>query len=214
MTAHIVGAAQNSEPPLASRSIVKFSPQHLLFRNDIKAGLERFNKKYSQSIALFLTGTWTGNGEKQNYLNLHKHSALAAEFQYRKYFKPMKEHRAMYVLTFIQGSHHAEHLRGYYFSAEPGTGARSFNLGHDLKRDTNNGALGIGLGIQKKILEVIVIDAFAGAGFQFSDVTTTGLMPGSGEMPGNSPVFAFSGINDPGYKGVLPKIGINIGFCL
>jgi hypothetical protein len=213
---HIAAAAQESEPPLTSHNILKISPQHLLFRDEMKAGIERFSKKYDQSFSFFLTGIWNGDNQ-ENFFNLNKHSGLAAEIQYRRYFNPMKAHlskhnknsaRGIYAFTFVQSSHHTEHLRGYTYSYNPTTALKSINRDYDFKRGTDNWAIGIGAGVQKKILEVIIIDAFAGAGVQFFDTDITG------QLPENQSAYIFNGMNDPGYKGILPKIGIHIGFCL
>lgn len=188
--------------PLPSRSIIKFSPQHLA-DNTMKLGIEHFNSDYSQSWVGYVAGKWST--EKQS----HSHDyfrGLGAELQYRKYIQPMKiytskksttYHRGIYTMIGVQGFYHRESVTGEI------KGSSDF----DYNIDTGTMAFTIAFGIQQVWWNKILIDAFAGGGTQFSNTTHSGQLYPSGVVTSHARI-------DPGHQGFLPKIGLHIGLAL
>ena len=76
-----------------------------------------------------------------------------------------------------------------------------------LWQDITNGGLGFTIGYQKTLWQVLFLEAFGGGGIQFADRKVTGQAP-------EYAYYDYDTITDPAYKGILPKIGMNIGIGL
>jgi hypothetical protein len=206
--AHASG--QETEP--LSRTVFKLSPQHFT-HNALKAGVERFNKNHSSSFAIFITGRLDNN--EDSYFDREGYNGLAGEFQIRKYISPMKEHTSKKNNVYNQGVYGGAYLQGGAYSGEfaeqfmtydPVTGMYVPTTQYDYKETIGNWGLGFTIGYQKTLWQVIFLEAFIGGGIQFSDRTVSG-------NPGDY-YNGYDGITDPGYKGILPKIGLHIGIGL
>jgi hypothetical protein len=65
---------------------------------------------------------------------------------------------------------------------------------------------GFTIGYQKTLWQVIFLEAFVGGGIQYSYIIRSGQQ--------GLAFFRIGGVTDPGYKGILPKVGLNIGIAL
>jgi hypothetical protein len=79
---------------------------------------------------------------------------------------------------------------------------------YDYHESVGNWGFGFTLGYQRTLWEVVFLEAFVGGGIQFSDRIS------SGQLPPDGLIYQYDGITDPGYKGILPKIGLMIGIGL
>lgn len=204
--------AQDLESAPLSRTILKLSPQHFV-HNSLKAGVERFNKDHSGSFALFLTGRMENSNERM--YESEGYNGLGGELQFRKYVRPMKlhtsrkgneYHQGVYAAAYFQGGSYAGKFRSEYSYYDPSTGQMITQVNYDYKESIGNWGLGFAIGYQKTLWQVIFLEAFIGGGIQFADRKV------SGQTNGTS--YYYSGITDPGYKGMMPKIGLTIGIGL
>lgn len=200
------------EDELLSRTIFKLSPQHFI-HNSLKAGIERFNPAHSGSFAIFLTGRLEDT--RQSWYGREGYSGLAGEVQFRKYISPMKLHTSRRNNSYHQGVYGAAYIQGGGYSGgfedemsvyDPNTGAYVPTYYRYTERITNGG-FGFTIGYQKTLWQVIFLEAFIGGGVQFSGINI------SGDKPKDS-FYYYSGITDPSYRGMLPKIGLQIGIGL
>ena len=196
-----------------SRTVFKLSPQHFT-HNALKAGLERFNNNHTSSFAIFITGRLDNN--EDNYFDREGYNGLAGEFQLRKYISPMKQHtskknnvynQGVYGAAYVQGGSYSGKFAEQYMTFDPVTGGYVQTTQYDYKENIGNWGLGFTIGYQKTLWQVVFLEAFIGGGIQFADRTTSGTNPGGS-------YYGYDGITDPGYKGILPKIGIMIGIGL
>lgn len=203
-------SAQEEEP--LSRTIFKLSPQHFI-DNSLKVGVERFNTDHSGSFAIFLTGRLENN--RESLYELQGYSGAAGEVQFRKYISPMKlrtsrknntYHQGVYGAAYIQGGAYSGGFEDEYSVYDPNSGSY-VPMHYEYTERITNGGFGFTIGYQKTLWQVIFLEAFIGGGVQFSDVNI------SGNKPEDS-FYYYSGISDPAYKGILPKIGLHIGIGL
>lgn len=202
--------AQEAPPP--ARSIFKLSPQHF-FDNSLKVGVERFNQEYSGSFAIFLTGM-IDNDQYSGYGFDEGYDGIALEFQLRKYISAMKPtvskhgrsfHQGVYGAAYAQGGYYEGASQGETYQYDPMTGNTTpvyYNYVHRI----TNGGFGFTIGYQKTLWEVVFLEAFIGGGIQFSGSEVSGIKVDD--------YFSDEGIIDPAYRGILPKIGLNIGIGL
>lgn len=198
---------------MLSRTVFKLSPQHFV-HNSLKAGVERFNPNHSSSFAVFLTGRVDNNSG--DFYEWGGYSGLAGEFQLRKYVSPMKTHTSRKNNTYHQGIYGSAYVQGGSYSGDftethsaydPNTGTFGPRTEYSYKESIGNWGFGFTIGYQKTLWQVIFLEAFIGGGIQFADITLSGSKP-------DDSFFAYETILDPGYKGMLPKIGINLGLGL
>jgi len=205
-------SAQETEP--LSRTVFKLSPQHFT-HNALKVGVERFNPTHSGSVALFITTRLDNN--EDNPFDREGYNGLAGELQFRKYISPMKErmskkgnvyHQGVYGAAYLQGGSYSGEFADQYSTYDPTTGMYTPTTTYNYKENIGNWGVGFTIGYQKTLWQVVFLEAFIGGGIQFANRIT------SGEMPDSNSYYYYSGITDPGYKGILPKIGLNIGLGL
>lgn len=210
--AFIVSGQETDTPEPLARTIFKLSPQHFV-QNSLKAGVERFNPNHSASLAFYVTGMI----EHNNYLYEEGgYSGLAGELQLRKYISPMKivtsrrgktYHQGIYGAAYVQGGSYSGDFQDQYGYWDPNTGMYVQQVNYAYKDRVWNWGLGFTIGYQKTLWQVLFMEAFVGGGIQFSDRNRTG----------TTPAFYNDndyGISSPGYKGILPKIGVQIGIGL
>lgn len=188
---------QEIEP--VSRTILKQSPQHFVGKA-LKVGLERFNRDHSGSVAVFFTGVLNNNDQ-----NIHfgdQHDGLAGELQLRKYISPIKLYTTNKDNLYHRGIYVAAH-------AQAGSYSGNFIQGHNgemySEKISNNG-FGFILGYQRTIWQVVFLEAFVGGGIQSGNTNRSGSF--------GPRYFAGPWVIEPDYKGILPKIGLNIGVGL
>ena len=201
------------DAPTISRTIFKLSPQHFI-HNSLKAGIERFNSTHSGSIAFFVTGRIEN---EDSGFNLHGYSGVAGEVQLSKYISPMKMrttkknnsfHQGIYGAAYLQGGSYAGEFSEQQYTYDPNTGQQNPQTLYEYHESIANYGFGFTLGYQKTLWQVVFLEAFVGGGIQFSESTVTG-----GNKPEHS-FFTYGGIANPGYKGILPKIGLHLGIGL
>jgi hypothetical protein len=206
------GSAAGQDSETISRTIFKLSPQHFT-ENSLKGGVEQFNKSHSASVAVFITGRMEKN-EDSFYGD--GYDGLAGELQLRKYISPMKAvvlrnnkvyHRGIYGGVYVQGGSYSGDFRREYVYYNSTTGSMVSEVQYDYEDHVGNWGGGITIGYQQTFWQVIFLEAFIGGGLQFSDRIITGKLP-------NTPDFSYNDISDPYYRGILPKIGLNIGMGL
>jgi hypothetical protein len=78
---------------------------------------------------------------------------------------------------------------------------------YEYTERVTNGGFGFTIGYQKTLWQVVFMEAFIGGGVQFSGRSV------SGDRPDDS-FYYYTGITDPGYKGIMPKIGLHLGIGL
>jgi hypothetical protein len=200
------------ETETISRTIFKLSPQHFI-HNSLKAGIERFNTTHSGSFAFFATGRLEN---ADNAFLPEGYDGLAGEIQFRKYISPMKlrtsrknntYHQGIYGAAYLQGGSYSGGFSDEYSFYDPNTGQYVTQYNYSFKESVTNYGFGFALGYQKTVWQVVFLEAFVGGGIQFSQRTISGNKPEQG-------FFGYSGIADPGFEGILPKIGLHIGIGL
>jgi|SRR5690349_14640769 len=203
--------AQETEPLV--RTVFKLSPQHFTI-NSLKAGVERFNKDHSASIVLFATARLENNEGTIDFRD--RFDGLAGELQLRKYISPLQTRtskkgneyqQGIYGAAYVQGGSYSGKFKGEYTYYDPGTGTYPTQVSYDYSESIGNWGLGFTIGYQKTLWQVIFVEAFIGGGVQWSDRISMGLQP-------DVLYYDYIGINHPGYKGILPKMGLNIGIGL
>lgn len=198
---------------LLSRTVVKLSPQHFI-HNSLKAGIERFNQTHSSSFALFVTGRIDNSGD--GFYEWDGYTGLAGEFQVRKYISPMKAliskrnniyHQGVYGAAYVQGGSYSGDFSEVHSDYDPNTGTFGPSTEYNYNENVGNWGFGFTIGYQKTLWQVIFLEAFIGGGIQFSDIIVSGSKP-------NDSFYTHETITDPGYKGILPKFGLNVGLGL
>ena len=194
--------------PLRSRSIFKFSPQHIIHYNNLKLGVERFNSAYSNSWVIFMNGIYHSD-KKNNSSNYHK--SAGAELQYRKYLRALKiytsktgkeYYRGIYAMVCAQAAWHDQSYKSISYYRDPVT-TEIITAHTDYRTENRNAAFTMAFGVQKVLGKGILLDGFAGGGIQFSELSYS-----------NSDWFACQGMLGPTHEGFLLKIGLHIGLGL
>lgn len=195
-----------------SRTVFKLSPQHFI-DNSLKVGVERFKRERSGSFAVFLTGM-IDNDQFSTYSFDEGYDGIALEFQLRKYISAMKPttsrqgktfHQGVYGAAYAQGGYYEGASKGETYQYDPVTG-NSTPVYYNYVHRITNGGFGFTIGYQKTLWEVVFLEAFIGGGIQFSGNEVSGIKVDN--------YFNGDGITDPAYRGILPKIGLNIGIGL
>lgn len=208
----LTNVAVAQESGTISRTVFKLSPQHFT-ENSLKGGVEHFNKDHSASVSVLITGRMEKN--EHSYYG-DGYDGLAGELQLRKYISPMKAvtlknnkiyYRGIYAGLYVQGGAYSGDFKREYIFYDQTTGGTVREIQYDYEEHVGNWGGGFLIGYQQTFWDVIFVEAFVGGGIQFSDRITTGKLP-------NTPDYSYYGITDPYYRGILPKIGLNIGIGL
>ena len=214
----IAVAGQSDEILTPPRALFKVAPQNFI-ANTLKVGVEVFNKTRSKSYSLYLYGRLDSdnNANQPNYYGDYYYKGLGSEFQYRKYISPIKSYstrrgknylQGIYVSGYLQGASYVNDGDFIFSSYDQNTGQRSQTL-ITINETTRNGGTGFTIGVQRTLWNVLFIDAYVGGGVQWSDVNKT--------ITPSIPVNAYYGyyfITDPGYQGIMPKFGLQLGIAL
>lgn len=211
--------AQESANLVPSRSLFKLSPQHFT-QNALKIGIERFNRNFTKSVAFYLTGMLGDNTSNNDYYNTYGYNGLSGEFQFRKYIRPMEllpgkrgnEYvQGIYFAGFLQGGSYSANRYSDYYTIDPNTGVKIKVVEYDYDESIGNIAFGFTLGWHRTLWKVVYVDLYIGGGLQFSDVIRTGQLP---QYYSNYYFYYRDAATDPGYQGILPKFGVQIGIGL
>ena len=209
---------QSEEISAPPRALFKLVPQNFL-ENTLKVGFEVFNKNRSKSYSLYLYGRLDNdnNAKQPNYYGDYYYKGLGGEFQYRKYISPIKSYTTRRGKNYLQGIYVSGYLQGacylnngdFIFSSyDSNTGQLSQTL-ITINESIYNVGTGFAIGVHRTLWNVLFFDAYVGGGVQWSDVnrTTSPSIPASG-YPG------YYDITDPGYEGIMPKFGLQLGIAL
>lgn len=159
-------------------------------------GIENFNSTYSRSFNLS-AGLRTGSNDYEKGLG------GGLELAYRKYASPMK-FRSRNSRESYQGIYYSLFAKGEYFKGEdPYYSSASDNYSEKI----SSVRVGFTIGFRKTLWQIIILDIYAGGGYRYSDVQTTGYYNQSSYGPQYD-------IFDPGYSGIYPKTDVKIGIGL
>lgn len=206
---------QDNLTPEISKTIFKVSPFHFT-QNTLKVGIETFNTAKSKSLSIY-GGVRTGGDDEDPYAGSDNFDGVLGEIQYKKYVLPLKEYtskrnntysQGVYAGVFIQGGNYTGTRLYQEYFYDPNTG-NSTTTDFRYKEDAWNAAIGFTLGAQRVFWNTLFVDVYIGGGLQVADRTLSGNIP-------TQPYYDFYVNNSfqPGYEGIIPKIGIQIGMGL
>ncbi len=210
----LVGQSQDGSFEL-KRNILKVAPQQFRVKS-LKLGVEHLNSNRDRSYSLYVTLRKEKNNQGEYPTG---YDGLGGEFQYRAYLKPLKEYSNHNNKKYDQGIYLAGFIQGNGFSGDQFypdsqydqvTNTYSTTVYHTHQR-ISNWATGVMIGLQHTFWKLLSVDVYAGGGVQWSDISQSGSLP---------PYYGFYYINpgydysEPGFQGILPKVGLQIGIGL
>lgn len=206
--------AQTEPTAAASRTLFKVSPQNFT-QNTLKLGFERFNKKFSNSYLLYLTGMVDNDAHEDMYADNYGYDGFGAEFQFRRYVSPLTQYTTKRGRNYYQGIYLSGYVQAGHYSGDrmyetytPNPDGGYFYTDFQVNEDIGNYGMGFTIGVQRTLWNIIFFDLFIGGGVQLSDIIRSGKLP-------DAMYFAdYRTITDPGYQGIMPKIGLHIGLGL
>jgi hypothetical protein len=205
----IAAACAAQEAPLASRTLLKFSPQHLI-ASTLQVGVEQFNRSYSRSWNLSVGVRYQQDMDEQVHRGANIRGA-EANFQYRTYLRPIQKLVNQRNKTFAQGLYVGSFVDAGMFSVDSeekqvsGSPPWESWIASGAIYDTRHIAGGFTVGLQRTFGKALTIDVFAGGGFRHAAI----------EMISNrfnSTVGA--GDLQQALPGFFPRIGFNVGILL
>ncbi len=186
------------EEKLFNKFVFKMSPQHLTL-NMLKVGLESFNK--TRTISYTANFNVAANNNNQDELGYYggnfPYNGVGIELQMRKYLNK---------LSVQQTKRGREYFQSVYFSGflQGGTYKKAFESTFVSTISAKNIALGFTIGLQRTLWKVLTVDGYIGAGYQLAERKIE-----------NYPFpYYYQGFTQPGFSGILPKVGLNIGVAL
>jgi hypothetical protein len=198
--------AAQEQKTLSSRTVFKLSPQHF-FVSTLQIGTERFNHDFTRS--------WNVSVGVRSQGSDRTHSTVIrgaeVDLQYRRYVRPMQPYTSRKNRTYLQGVYIGPFVNGGYFNVDDehlfmnwGMGGPNWQ-GHGNVYNSLQFAGGFTIGMQRTFWDVIVLDVFAGGGVRHSSI----------DMVSNrfddQPMHSLTW---PGFSGIFPRIGFNIGIAL
>lgn len=209
--------SQNEISP-APAALFKVVPQNFI-DNTLKIGTEIFNKSRSKSVNIYLYGRWDGeSGDQAFYYGETHYKGVGAEVQYRKYISPLKQYTTRRNKNYLQGIYVGGYAQAASYSNEGdfilnnydfNTGQRTSTL-INIHESIGNWGTGFVIGVHRTLWNVLFIDAYLGGGIQWSDVIRSVIPPNIL----NYSYGSYYGIGSPGYQGIMPKFGIQLGIPL
>jgi len=208
------GYSQEDQHISVPRSLIKLAPQNFT-QNELKILTEFFldsARKKSLVFAVYgrLSKKYFNNFYPNNqyyqpgtYSNSEgSYNGLGSEIAYRKYVGPFKQLITNHGKPYLQGIYSSIYMQGGYFVGKNTNSSYYFGnpnpFGqYDTEEKVTNFGLGFTIGLQRTIWEVLFIDVYVGGGMQFSN-------RGRNEVP----------LSDPGYQGVMPNFGLQVGIRL
>jgi hypothetical protein len=206
---------QGQENPSISRTVFKLSPFHFT-QNTLKVGIENFNPDFTKSISIYAGVRTSPNNNADIYYNEDGFDGVMGELQFKKYVSPLKEYTSRRNNTYVQGIYAGVFLQGGSFSGDrhfteynydPNTG-NSTMVEYSYNEEVWNGAIGFTLGAQRVFWNTLFVEVYIGGGLQIAESTITG------PLPPNNNYYYYNNSLQPSYKGIIPKIGIQIGMGL
>ncbi len=211
----VFGQDENDPTPSA---LFKAVPQNFI-DNTLKIGTEIFNKSRSKSISIFAYGRFDGNTSNEPiYYGDKLYNGFGGEAQYRKYLSPLKQYTTRRNKNYLQGIYVGGYVQGASYLDK---GDRIYTNYDFINRQQTsaivtvhesikNWGTGFTIGLQRTLWSVLFIDVYIGGGIQWSDVTRT-ITPGN--VVNNSNGY-YGWFFAPGYQGIMPKFGVQLGIPL
>jgi len=207
-------AQDTTKQKTLSRTVFKISPFHFV-QNTLKVGLENFNKSGTKSISIY-AGVRSKSNTTSNANSDDSYNGVLGEVQFKKYVSPIEEYiskrnrvtmvtQGIYGGVFIQGGSYSGSRNYVEYNYDPGTQTPT-NVNYKYSENTWNAGIGFVLGAQRVFWNAIFVDVYIGGGLQVAESSL------SGQIPPN--YYSYNSSIDPGYKGIIPKIGIQIGMGL
>lgn len=192
-------------------ALFKVTPQNFIV-STLKIGTEVFNKSRSKSLQLLLYGRF--NTYSRAFCCDYDHyKGVGGELMYRKYISPLKSITTKRNRSYLQGIYVGGYVQGAAYSnkgdysvtrRDPNTNIYTTTI-VNVNESTSNWGTGFTIGVHRAIWSVLFIDAYIGGGIQWSDINRV-------TTPNDVPLNSYYGtILSPGYQGVMPKFGIQIG---
>lgn len=213
LRASLAGAQDAPDVPI-TKTVFKLAPFHFT-QNTLKVGIENFNIDRSNSTS-FYVGVRTNSNASEDVYNDNGYDGLLGEIQLKKYVSPIKAYtskrnntykQGIYVGVFGQGGTYKGDHTYTEFNYDPIT-MTSTNINYKYSENVSNAALGFTLGVQRVLWDILFVDVYVGGGMQVAKTST------SGQIPPDNLFYNYHTPFDPTYKGIIPKIGIQIGIGL
>jgi hypothetical protein len=212
LTSFAAYSQSESNPP---KALFKVSPAHFAI-NTLKLGAEIFNKTQTKSIVFYGYGRLENSQDLSSYYD-EQYNGLGCELQYRKYISPLKSYTTRRNRNYLQGIYAAGYLQGgsfvrkgdfvqYTYTGSYPPSSTTYYL-HESAKNLGTGFI---IGVQRTLWSVLFIDAYLGGGIQWSDVSKNIVT-----APGTTiDYYNYNDITSPGYQGIMPKFGLQIGIAL
>ncbi|MCU0420012.1 MAG: hypothetical protein MUC38_10195 [Cyclobacteriaceae bacterium] len=196
---------------MPSRTWAKISPQHFVI-NTFQLGVEHFTPDFSGSWNF--SGGFRSQGGSGTYDTEIQGGEL--DIQYRKYVRPMKVYTGRKNRNYVQGVYVGPFVNGGAYAVDDQYSSTWISVDQNGRQviqsqtygsvyDTRHVAGGLTIGVQRTFWEVLALDVFVGGGVRFSHV----------EMRATTPNWSYyTGVLDPGFSGIFPRIGIKLGISL
>jgi len=196
-----------------SRTIFKLSPFHFT-QNTLKIGIEQFNSSRTNSISGYVGVRTNPNPKFDTYAN-EGFDGVLGELQFKKYVSPIKEYISKRNKTVVQGVYAGVFVQGGSYSGNRTYQESVFDPATQTYTDTTydftekiwNAGLGFTLGAQQVFWNAIIVDLYVGGGLQLADSSISGTNPPPS-------YYRYTTAFDPSHRGIMPKIGIQIGIGL
>lgn len=197
--------------PMPSRTWAKISPQHFIV-NTFQLSVEHFNADFS--------GSWNFSGgfRSQGGSGTYDTEIRGGEFdiQYRKYVRPMKVYTGRKNRNYVQGVYLGPFVNGGAYAVDDQYTSTWISFDQNGQQviqsqmygsvfDTRHVAGGLTIGVQRTFWEVLALDVFVGGGMRFSEVKM---------QSSTSYGSYYSGVVDPGFSGIFPRIGFKVAIAL
>lgn len=214
----VVAFSQDESTLTAPRALFKVAPQNFAV-NTLKVGTEIFNKTLTKSYCLYLYARYDGNsGPPLFYYSDDFYKGLGGEFQYRKYISGIKNYQTRRGKKYLQGIYAAGYLNAGIYSNKGQFNNSYYNyntgqsVGSTIYIDDSvvNYGTGFTIGFHRTFWSVLFFDTYFGGGFQLSNVERN-FNP---SIPMSYYYSSYSGITAPGYQGIMPKFGVQVGVAL
>lgn len=195
-------AQDMSQPRFDKKNALKISP--IEFGNaEFQLSYERYFGDRSSSIQIMPSFILEENGDESR-------EGFQAMLQYRFFLSHLNKdegktfwglqnfgfYAGAYGLYFYQNE---DRLVYWYDPMNPGDNYDNFN------KEITAGEGGAIIGMQVDVTERIIIDFYVGGGIRYTDIVDE-YIPNE-----NTPYYEYYDVFDPEYKGVKPRLGLQIG---
>jgi hypothetical protein len=205
--------AQDDQQPI-SRTVFKLSTFHFT-QNTLKVGIENFNSDFNKSISVYAGVRTNSTNNSDNYGSTDGYNGVLGELQIKKYVRPFTAYTSKRNNNYMQGIYAGFFVQGGSFQGDrkyedylydPISG-NSTSIVYIYEEKAWNAALGFTLGAQRVFWNSLFIDVYVGGALQTAGSSIQGQSP-------QQRFYNYITTFDPPYRGIIPKIGIQIGMGL